>query len=335
MYLSLAAALLTGPLLLACAPKAPTESPSARVEATVTGAAMGGELRVVVRCPSVDQHPDCLAAALAARSEVERIEALATDWSPTGELARLNAAAGAEPVDLSAEVLAMLLAAGRVSEATEGAFDVTVNALWRLWDFEAGRRPDATELEEALPLIGWRELALTGGTGRLARAGMSASLGGVAQGYAAEQALARVPSEWEALVDVSGDIAVRGTWEIGLQHPRRPRGEVFATVGLTDAVLTTSGDYERFFEVEGVRYHHVLDPRTGEPATGAWSATVAHSEGAIADALATALVVTGSETPAVAAHGAWAGGFDGGGPTLLGELGGRVSYRPADPSTGP
>ena len=110
----------------------------------------------------------------------------------------------------------------------------------------------------------------------------------------------------DALVDVSGDIAARGAWQVGLQHPRRPRGELIAKVLLTDAVLTTSGDYERYFEQDDKRMHHVLDPRTGRPGRGAISATVVSADGAVADGLATALLVLGPDAVVVQSLDAWA-----------------------------
>jgi thiamine biosynthesis lipoprotein len=291
-------------MLSACRPLPSAVTPQP-VTATVTGQAMGGAVRVTVRCPSVSSHAACMTEALHARGELERIAAIATDWTPTGEIAALNAAAGHHPVPVSADVHAMLETSQRVAEATDGAFDVTINALWGLWDFDAGHIPDDARIAERLPLIGSADLILDGGSAFLRRPGMSATLGGIAQGYAATAALRAIP-EHPAAVDVSGDIAVRGAWTVGIQHPRRPRGELLATLVLTDAALTTSGDYERAFERDGVRYHHILDPRTGRPATGAMSATVVHPDGAIADALSTALVVRGADAEAVETLGAWA-----------------------------
>jgi len=150
----------------------------------VTGFAMGGELRVVLRC--VQEQAACLAQGVAARAEVERIEALATDWSERGEIARLDAQGQAT---VSPEVQALLQASLRVARATRGAFDPTINALWGLYDFDAGREPSAETLAARLPLIDWQGLQLDGDQARL-RPGQSVTLGGIAQGYAAAQALA-------------------------------------------------------------------------------------------------------------------------------------------------
>lgn len=297
------------PILLACAHAPQTSAPAPEqdsiVPATVTGEAMGGALRVVVRCPRAE-HAACLAAGVAAREEVLRLEALATDWKPEGQISALNAHAGQGAVPVSGEVAELLRTSLALAEASGGAFDPTVGALWRLWDFEAGRVPTEAERAEAVARVGWQRLTLGPEGAALADPGMAVTLGGVAQGYAAQAALGQIPARWEALVDVSGDVAVRGAWTIELQHPRRPRGEAFAAVTLRDAVLVTSGDYERAFVRDGVRYHHVLDPRTGLPSTGAMSATAVHPRGDVADGLATALMITGPDTGLAEGLGAWA-----------------------------
>ena len=278
--------------------------PPAPETATVTGQAMGGNVRITVRCP-VLEHSQCIDAALVARSEIERIEHLATDFSPEGEISQLNASAGGDPVAISPEVVQLLQESARVSQATDGAFDITIGALWGLWDFRGGQIADPKALAVRLPLVDWHGVHVSDGAASLEQPGMAVTLGGIAQGYAASRALDQMPGR-EAAVDVSGDIAVRGTWTIGIQHPRKSRGTTFATLSVRDAVLTTSGDYEQGFVQDGVRYHHVLDPKTGMPARGAISATVVHPDGAIADALATALVVRGADADAVSALGAWA-----------------------------
>jgi thiamine biosynthesis lipoprotein len=289
-------------LLAACRCPAPLPPP---ITATVTGQTMGGDLRITVRCASQADHETAQADALAARDVVDRIAALATDWTAGGEIARVNAAAGDHPVAISADVAAMLATSGTVSAATHGAFDPTVGALWGLWDFDAGIIPADAAIAERLPAIGWDGVILQDGTAFLPRAGMALTLGGIAQGYAASRGLAAIPAR-DAAVDVSGDVAVRGAWPVGIQHPRGVRGGTFAELVLHDAVLTTSGDYEHGFVRDGVRYHHVLDPRTGRPAHGAISATAVAADGGVADALATALVVLGPDEAAVDALHAWA-----------------------------
>lgn len=302
-------------LLLGCPHPAPVDSP---VDAVVTGESMGGDVRIVVRCPSAAQHARCLAEALAARAEIERLHALATDWTAEGEVYQLDQAAGSGAwTPLSADVRAMLVTAERVRAATDGAFDVSIGALWGLWRWDTGARPDAARVAERLPLVDGGRIELSEAGGRLPVAGMAVTLGGIAQGYAAQAALARINAEHEALVDVSGDLCARGTWSVGVQHPRADRGVAVAQIALTDACLSTSGDYEKGFVQDGVRYHHILDPRTGEPGRGVPSATVIAADGAIADALATALVILGPRDDVVRALGAEA---------VLADVDGRLTW---------
>lgn len=306
-------------LLVAC--------PHAPVNATVTGESMGGGLRVIVRCPTEAQHPACLSEAVAARTRVEQIHARATDWTAEGELHQLNAAAGGEPVAVSVDVVRMLYRAQDVSQATRGAFDVTIGALWGLWDFDAGVIPSSDDLAAKLALVDWRKLRVEPDHARLNEPGMAATLGGIAQGYAAQRALEQIPSKHEAIVDVSGDLCARGTWTVDVQDPRGPRGASVASVDLTSACLSTSGDYEKGFVRDGVRYHHILDARTGMPGAGAWSATVVASDGAVADALATALIVLGPDEEVVRALDAWALVIDANGQHVLGAHEGVVVRR--------
>ena len=316
-------------LLCGCAPRA-TPTTGDRGDLVVTGQAMGGELRIIVRCEHA-HWPRCQDDALDARRRVQQLHDLATDWTAEGEIARLNASGG-EPVAVSADVAQMLAEALRVARATDGAFDPTINAIWGMWDFRAGLQPEADPLATRLQFVDWTDLSVgeaADGSGeawaRLESSDMSVTLGGLAQGYAASRALEHIEGR-EAMVDVSGDIAVRGRWTLGIQHPRRPRGVPILQLTLEDAVLSTSGDYENFFERDGRRYHHILDPRTGYPAVAARSATVVHSEGAIADALATALMVLGPDPAVVEALDAWAYVIDADGVAhTLGRPDGRVS----------
>lgn len=280
--------------------------PQGPVDATVTGEAMGGELRIVVRCESAAAHADCLADGLAARARIERLHALATDWTPSGEIAQLNAASGTAPVTVSPDIAAMLQASLRMSATTEGAFDPTVGAFWGLWDFKLGKIPSDAALVAAVSRVDWHQLHIDGDQASLDQPHMAVTLGGIAQGYAAGAALGDISGGREALIDLSGDLAARGAWSVGLQNPRAARGVTFGSVTLVDAALTTSGDYESAFILDGVRYHHILDPHTGRPATGAISATVVCVDAAVADGLATALVVLGPRDDVVRALDAWA-----------------------------
>jgi FAD:protein FMN transferase len=280
-----------------------TAAPATRPLATVTGQAMGGELSIHIRCGG--KHNDCLKAGVVARESIIAREAQATDWRPDSPIGAINAHPG-EWQPLSWELSGLLLTATRVAKASDGAFDPTIGAVWGLWDFDEGRIPDPAALAAAVAHIDRREIEIEPDRARVTTPGTAITLGGIAQGWAAHAALEDIPTDWDAAIDLSGDVAVRGLWPIEIQHPRAPRGTPIATVHVRDAVLVTSGDYEKVFEKNGQRYHHVLDPRTGSPATAARSATVVHTDGAVADALATALLVRGADAALVTSLGGWA-----------------------------
>jgi thiamine biosynthesis lipoprotein len=194
-----------------------------------------------------------------------------------------------------------------IGELTGGAFDVTWAALWGLWDFRAAepRVPPADEVARRARLVDYRRVELdeAAGTVRLPEAGMAIGLGGIAKGYALERAAAALRARGlESFLLVSGgqvyaagDRAGRGAWRVGIRDPRGGPEDLFARLELRDASASTSGDYESFFLADGVRYHHILDPRTGRPARGLRSATVVSGDPVLADALSTGIFVMGPE----------------------------------------
>jgi FAD:protein FMN transferase len=276
--------------------------PKSYVPATVDAEAMGGRVRVVIRCPDADEYIRCMDAANLARDEVHRLDQIVT--SGEGDIAKLNQSTETV-IQVADDLRTLFETANRVSSETDGAFDITVGTLAGLWDFERGTRPNPASLNARLAAVDWQQVRLTD-AGIERPLGVKVTLGGMAQGFAAQRALALIPDQWEALVEVSGDVAVRGSWTLHIPHPRQPLGHTLARVTLRDAVIVTSGDYEQGFALDGVRYHHILDPRTGYPSNAAMSATVVHPNGAIADALATALLVTGPNVDDVDNLGAWA-----------------------------
>lgn len=239
-------------------------------------------------------------------SEMERLAGILSEWAPDSPVSRINRDAGGAPVQVPRELLDVLEAAVQVSERTAGAFDATWGALGDLWRFDGARPPRlpaAGEVSQRRALVGYRDLVLdrAAGTARLRRPGMRLGLGGIAKGYIAQAAadLLRARGVRDVLVAASGDIAARGRngdrpWAVAIRDARDPSG-AYARVELHDESVSTSGDYERFFVVDGRRYHHLLDPRTGYPATESASVTVIAPDGALADALATGLFVLGPD----------------------------------------
>lgn len=262
---------------------------------------MGVEVRIVLYAPDDERAREAARAAFARMAELEDIM---SDYRPESELRRLERRPR-DWVPVSEELFEVLARAVEIAEVTDGAFDPTVGPLVALWR-EArriGRLPDARMLDSARALVGWRRLVLRVG-GRdvlLERPGMRLDLGGIAKGYIVERALAELRKRGvsSALVEAGGDIAV-GDAPPGQQGWRidAPTADSLVQArasALTNAVIATSGPGSQFVEIEGKRYSHVVDPRTGLGLTNANYATVIAPDGALADALATALTALGPE----------------------------------------
>lgn len=217
-----------------------------------------------------------------AYAELERIDALMSEWKPESPISQINAAAGKHPVEVPAELREIIERSNRYSEMSEGAFDITWHGMANIWHFdERFTVPSRANVDRARRYVNFREIRIDGDRVFLPRAGMSIGLGGIAKGYAvdrASQVLARAGFT-DSMVDGGGDLKLSGTrnglaWQIGIQDPRKERGVLIGRVPASNCAVVTSGDYERFRIVNGVRYHHIIDARTGWPATAASSVTV-------------------------------------------------------------
>jgi thiamine biosynthesis lipoprotein len=265
---------------------------------------MGSELTLTAA--SADERA-ALDAFEAVFAEFERLESLMSVWRSGSDIARLNDAAGAEPVAVSPEVLEVLQIARQVSEWTGGMFDVTFGALSGLWKFDHDQDnsiPDAVSIRERLPLIDYRDLVLDARdrTAFLRRKGMRVNLGGIGKGYAVDRAAAMLRERGvrDFMIQAGGDLYVSGRrgdrpWRLGIRDPRGPADSIFAAIELADGTFSTSGDYERAFVKNGRRYHHILDPRTGEPASLCRSVTLVTPRAVLADALAKGVFILGPE----------------------------------------
>lgn len=299
---SLAATLLLG--VINCpACSGSSEQPTTiatELSATRTIGVMGTELSITAWSSDQEKLERALDAAVA---EIQRVEDLMTDWRAS-PLTSLNLATGLGPHQVPLELAELIDRGLTVGELTSGAFDITFRTFGRLWDFKASpaKLPQPTEIELALARCGWDkvEVDLHAGYGTVKKPeGLEIGLGGIAKGYGVDRAMAVLMEHGlsDAIVNAGGDLKALGRngeelWTIAIQHPR-DRERVLAVIPVSNTCVVTSGDYERFFEYEGKRYHHILDPRTGFPATGCMSATVVAPDAAIADALATAICVLG------------------------------------------
>lgn len=221
------------------------------------------------------------ALAQPAIDEVLRIEAKYSRYRAGSVVSRINAAAGAAPVEVDVETEGLLDYADAAHRASAGLFDATSGVLRRAWDFHGTRIPTDEELAPLLARVGWARVERAPGRVRLPEPGMELDFGGFGKEYAVDRALAVLlgGGAQGAMVNLAGDLAITGAqpdgvpWRVGVRHPRR-EAAVVATLEVSSGALATSGDYERFIEVDGVRHCHVLDPRTGRPARGFQSVTV-------------------------------------------------------------
>ena len=245
------------------------------------------------------------AAATAGFSEIHRLEQLLSTWIPTSELSQVNASAGVKPVHVSPETMTVVRRAIQVGKMTNGGFNVAIGPAVEAWSVIEGQRiPTESELDALRPLVDLQAVHadVREQTIFLEKAGMRIDVGGIGKGYAADQAVdaLRRADAIAGIVALSGDIKTFGRlpggkmFPVGIQHPRQD-GSVLAWIDLQDEAISTAGDYERFFEREGVRYHHILDPRTLQPARSCQSVTVIAREGVWADGLDTGIFVMGPE----------------------------------------
>ena len=240
-------------------------------------------------------------------AELERLEKLSNFHSSESEISRINKNAGLSEVGVSPEILDLLNKAQYVSENTQGAFDVTIGPLISLYDFRKRIAPEESALKRKRALVNYRELMIDRNKSSvlLRKEGMLVDAGGIAKGYAADKTVEALKRNGiaSAIVAVAGDIKTFGLkpdgkpWKIGIRRPRAKDNEddIMGSIELSDMAISTSGDYERFFIADGVRYHHLLSPQTGRPVRGCRSVTVIAKEGAFADAFATGVFVLGPE----------------------------------------
>lgn len=240
----------------------------------------------------------------AARTEINRLDVLFSRTKEESEISALNSA-GVECVALSQEVLELLKKAQSISQATDGTFDVTIAPVMDAWGWTGEEQsvPSDEMIEGLLPLVNNENLVLTQDTAQFTLEGMSADLGGIAKGYATQQAQFAMEETGvtSALLNFGSTITAIGTkpdgtaFRVAIKDPKNTE-DYFAVLDLADQTISTSGGYERYFEEDGVIYHHILDPRTGQSAqSDLLSVTVLSQDASLTDALSTACYVLGSE----------------------------------------
>ncbi len=248
------------------------------------------------------------AAEAALDAVIERMHELETElssWRQGSDIYRLNAAAGKRAVSVGKATFTMLQLAKQYQVKTHGAFDVTIGPVWDLWPFRDPRRaiPTRQALDAALPLVNSSAIVLDSAaqTAYLPMAGMSVNLGAIGKGFAAQVAIDTLAEHGitNAAVSAGGDLYLRGRkqdgpWIVEIEHPRWP-GRYLERFAAADIAVATSGDSKRLLVREGNVYGHIIDPRTGEPASGTQSVTILTADPVMADVYATAVSVMGPE----------------------------------------
>jgi thiamine biosynthesis lipoprotein len=248
-------------------------------------------------------------AALAQRAmdevidEMRRTDELMSTYKPESQLSQVNAHAHERPVQVDADIIEVVERALAMSKLSGGAFDITYASVGYLYDYRAHQHPSEQQIAAALPGVDYRQVQVdrAAGTIRFLRPGVRIDLGGIAKGYAVDRSIERLRKLGiqHAMVNAGGDTRLLGDrrgkpWIVGIRDPRN-EDRVVTRLPLQDEAISTSGDYERYFEEDGVRYHHILVPGTGRSARGVRSATVIGADATLTDALSTTVFVLGVE----------------------------------------
>ncbi len=265
---------------------------------------MGTFASVSVPAEAKDALPACYSQTSATFADCDR---LLSTYIETSEISQINRLAGGAPVEVSERTAEMLRLARHYGDLSGGAFDISITPLMRLWGFRDGTPPASlpasVDLEQLLPLVDYRLIELGEGTARLPENGMRIDLGGIAKGYAVDVAFDALVAAGrpDVLVNLGGNMRGRGlaapdrAWRVGVRNPL-DRSQLVGAVALPDGwAVATSGNYEKFVEIDGQRYAHIMDPRTGMPVQGMAGVTVLSRLGVEADALSTALFVAGMD----------------------------------------
>jgi thiamine biosynthesis lipoprotein len=236
--------------------------------------------------------------------EMRHIDETMSTYKPTSEVSLVNAQAAKGPMVITQELFDLLTKARQYSVLTEGAFDITYASVGYLYDFRKRVRPDEGQITRALPAVDYRHVLLDpkNRTVQYSQPGVRIDLGGIAKGYSVDCGIEVLKARGftRAYVSAGGDSRIIGDrfgkpWMVGIRDPRKGEGSVITRIPLVDAAISTSGDYERYFEEDGVRYHHIIDPRTGHSASKVRSATVIGPAAIRTDGLSKTAFVLGPE----------------------------------------
>lgn len=241
------------------------------------------------------------AAIAAVFDEIDRIEQLMSTYIEESRISLINREAASHPVPAGDELFELIVRSLDISTLTRGAFDITYDSVGQYYDFRKHQRPDAATIKKELKSIDYRLVETDAATKAIhfARQGVRINLGGIAKGYAVERGAAILKERGisHGIVTAGGDSRLIGDrrghpWIVGVRDPRK-EDAVAVRIPLENEAVSTSGDYERYFEENGKRYHHIIQPSTGEPANGVHSATIVGPDAVITDALSTSVFIMG------------------------------------------
>lgn len=240
-------------------------------------------------------------------AEITRIEKLISSWDPDSETSLINKNAGIRPVKVSDELFKLIERAKVVSEITDGAFDISYASMDEVWKFDGSMThpPTPAQIKRSIARVGYKKIILNSeqGTVFLRDLGMKIGFGGIGKGYAADRTKELLISKQvkAGIINASGDLTTWGTkasgekWLIGIANPLS-KEKIFSWVPLVESSVATSGNYEKFVSFNGVKYSHIIDPRTGYPSTGITSVSIFSKCAEFCDALATAVFIMGRDS---------------------------------------
>jgi thiamine biosynthesis lipoprotein len=251
-----------------------------------------------------DDEAKAQSAIDALLQEMRHIDDSMSTYKPTSEVSQVNAKAAQGAMRISKELFELLTMAKEYSVITDGAFDITYASVGYMYDFRKHIHPDDEQIGHALPAVNFRHVLLDAKnqTVQFSQAGVRIDLGGIAKGYSVDRGIEVLKSLGftRAYVSAGGDSRIIGDrfgmpWMVGIRDPRKGEGTVITRIPLVDAAISTSGDYERYFEENGVRYHHIIDPHTGRSASKVRSATIIGPSATRTDGLSKTAFVLGPE----------------------------------------
>lgn len=291
-------------IIISCALIISSLSVQAEEAFTRTLKLMGSRFEITVVASSETEGNQFIELAI---DEIRRIENLISSWSPDSQTSDINQSAGVKPVKTDPELFKLIERSIRLSEITDGAFDISYAAMDKIWKFDGTMTqfPDSQQVRQSVSKVNYKNIILNhqDGTVFLKLPGMKIGFGAIGKGYAADMAKTLLINKGvvAGMINASGDLNCWGKkpdgspWLVGITNPLN-REHIFSWFPVENGAVVTSGNYEKYVNFNGIRYTHIIDPRTGYPSSGLASVTIFAPKAELADALATSIFVMGKDT---------------------------------------